>query len=78
MLELCQDSCVYTSSRHCAFTTVTQYKGERYLAFREGDSHRPHDKYAYGKITILKEISGKWEKVGELSSPDMDLRDPFF
>lgn len=77
-LGLLSDVCVYSNNNHAAFTSLTDYRGDTIIAFREGASHRPTFKEDYGHISIIYENKGRWEKIAELSHPDMDLRDPFF
>jgi len=77
-LSLISNEVVWDSNNHSAFTCLTEWGGEKLLAFREGAAHRPTSTSDYGHITILHESEGKWEKTEDLSHQDMDLRDPFF
>lgn len=78
-LNLTNDTCVYESKdKYSAFTSIIEYKGDTYIAFREGKNHIPQDKSEYGKIVILKEARGVFIPVWILQSENMDLRDPFF
>lgn len=75
---LISDSNVYYNNNHSAFTCLTELRGHKLLAFREGAAHRPTSTEDYGHITILQEKNAQWSKIADLSHPDMDLRDPFF
>lgn len=77
-LNLISDTCVYSSKTHAAFTSLINYQGELYLAFREASAHRPSNTSDYGHIIVLQKLEDKWIVIADLSHPDMDLRDPFF
>ena len=77
-LILLSNNIIYKNDNHNAFTSLIEYKGKKYLAFREGNSHRPSSKENYGHISIIQENKENWVKITDLFHPDMDLRDPFF
>lgn len=77
-LSLINDEVVWDSNDHSAFTCLTEWGGQKLLAFREGAAHRPTNISDYGHITILQESEGQWVKIEDLLHQDMDLRDPFF
>lgn len=77
-LTVANDSCVYSTNNHAAFTSLIKFKGELYLAFREGPGHVPANKNEYGKIKIHKKVGNHWDYVCTLFNSEMDLRDPFF
>lgn len=78
IFSIIDDILVYKDNSHAAFTCLIEYEGHIYLAFREGNSHRPTSVEEYGKLRIMKLENGKWFTVALLSHKDMDLRDPFF
>lgn len=65
-------------STHCAFTSLVEYKGKYYCAFREGFCHIFNEKgEADGKIHIISSPDGdKWETETVISRTGYDLRDP--
>jgi len=65
-------------TRHCAFTSLIQYKGNYYCTFREGASHIfDEDGKAEGKIRILSSTDGEtWESVALVGKEGCDMRDP--
>lgn len=77
-LFLLSNDIIYKNDNHNAFTSLIEYKGDKYLAFREGNAHRPSSIENYGHISIIHENKGTWVKDFDLFHPDMDLRDPFF
>lgn len=74
-MELIKDVCVYNMNTHSAFTSLCEYNGEMYLAFREAHHHREttDDK---GVIKIMKCKGGNWSVVETLRKEGIDLRDP--
>lgn len=69
---------IWNSEKHCAFTSLTEFDGRYYVAFREAGSHifEP-DGTARGQIRILQSRNGrKWKSVACLSKEGYDLRDP--
>ena len=76
--QVVDDNVVYDAKTHAAFTSLIKFHGALFVAFREGETHRPSSVSNYGKIVILKREGIRWEKVGTISEPDMDLLDPFF
>lgn len=75
-LEVIQDTCVYDHNNHAAFTSLEEWKGNMYLAFREAGYHRatPTDK---GKIRVLKGNEHEWELHNTFFKDGIDLRDPY-
>jgi hypothetical protein len=68
---------IYTDGRHNAFTSLVEWRGQLFLAFRSGTRHvKPG--YPDGEIRILRsaDMGRTWEEVGLLNSPDVDMRDP--
>ena len=65
-------------STHCAFTSLIEYKGKYYCAFREGFSHIFNEKgEADGRIHIISSPDGdKWETAAIIAKAGFDLRDP--
>ena len=65
-------------STHCAFTSLTEFKGTYYCAFREGFSHIFNEKGdADGRIHIISSSDGnKWETAAIIAKEGFDLRDP--
>ena len=65
-------------NRHCAFTSIIEFKGKYYLAFREAESHIfDADGEARGATRILVSSDGeKWESAAYLTEKGIDLRDP--
>lgn len=65
-------------SRHCAFTSVIEYRGIYYCAFREGHNHIFNEKgEADGVVRVIRSADGgKWEPFALISDKGYDLRDP--
>lgn len=65
---------IYSDMNYNAFTSLIEFKGDLYCAFRSGESH------VYGKdgvIKILRSKKGKkWTELASLSVDGFDLRDP--
>lgn len=68
---------VYSDGRHNAFTSLVQWQGRLYLAFRSATSHVSPEN-PDGQIRILASDDGgaSWIQVALLSFPGLDLRDP--
>ena len=69
---------IWDSEKHCAFTSLAEFDGRYYVAFREAGSHifEP-DGTARGQIRVLQSRNGrKWKSVACLSKEGYDLRDP--
>lgn len=73
---IASDTCIFDQSNHVAFTTLKEWKGNLYLAFREANGHHATltDK---GKIRVLKKENGNWKTEVVFSNENIDLRDPF-
>ncbi len=69
---------IWDSEKHCAFTSLAEFGGRYYVAFREAGSHIfEADGSARGQIRILRSRNGrKWKSVACLSKEGYDLRDP--
>lgn len=64
---------IWSNDLHNAFTTLIEFNGNLYCAFREGTSHGSRD----GVIKIIRSRDGdSWQLFGELSVDENDLRDP--
>lgn len=69
---------IWGDGQHCAFTSLIEFKGRYYCAFREGESHI-FDKNgnAEGKIRVLVSGNGrKWKSAALTGKDGIDLRDP--
>lgn len=67
---------IWDQADHSAFTSLIQYDGYLYCAFREGTSHVDSSGENGGTLRIIKSVDGdKWESVDSLSKPGYDLRD---
>ena len=65
---------IYDEAPHNAFTDLTEFKGQYFVAFRTGSDHASFD----GEIRVMasKDLEN-WQEVAVLSTPDDD-RDPHF
>lgn len=68
---------IYDNNSHSAFTGIVNYKGNLYLAFREGNAHRPASVLDYGVIKILVNKGAEWTECAVIGDETKDLRDPF-
>ena len=69
---------IWRKAPHNAFTSLIEYKGNLYCAFREGRTHVDKSGGDDGKIRILKSKKGnQWKSVGLLQYKGIDFRDPF-
>ena len=68
---------VYDNNSHSAFTGLINYKGNLYLSFREGISHRPATPADYGVIKVLVSDGTRWTECAVIKDETKDLRDPF-
>lgn len=69
---------IWENGRYCAFTSLTEFNGKYYAAFREGEGH-VFDKngVAAGEVRVICSADGdKWESVACLKKEGYDLRDP--
>lgn len=69
------DTCVFNQDSHVAFTTLKKWKGNLYLAFREGCGHHA-TLTNKGKIRVMKKEDGYWRTEAVFSDENIDLRDP--
>ena len=76
-LQIIDDTCVFNQDNHVAFTTLKKWKGNLYLAFREGLGHHA-TLTNKGKIRVLKKEDNLWRTEIVFSDKNIDLRDPFF
>ena len=69
------DICVYNNGTHAAFTSLEEYKGKLYLAFREAGHHiaSSSDK---GRIRVLIKSTNGWKTDNVFGIEGVDLRDP--
>ena len=69
---------IWGGDAYCAFTSLVEFKGRYYCAFREGEGHVFDSRgNAEGKIRVLVSRNGrKWRSVYLASKPGFDLRDP--
>lgn len=81
-ISLAQQNCVeiqkiWDNGTHSAFTSIIEFNGKYYCAFREGYSHIFDDKgEAEGKIRIIASDDGEnWISVALIQKPKYDLRD---
>ena len=64
---------IWDKAPHNAFPDMIRFKGDFYVALREGNNHMP-DKS--GAVRILKSKNGKsWKSVGLLEEEDRDVRE---
>ncbi|MBR5391670.1 MAG: hypothetical protein IK148_02265 [Prevotella sp.] len=69
---------IWNKAPHNAFTSLIEYQGNLYCAFREGLSHVNKAGGDDGRIRILKSKDGnQWKSVGLLYQKGLDFRDPF-
>lgn len=69
---------IWDNGKYCAFTSLTEFNGKYYVAFREGEGH-VFDKngVAAGEVRVIcSEDGDKWESVACLKKEGYDLRDP--
>ena len=67
---------IWDNGLYCAFTSIIEYHGCYYIAFREGLTHA-HDG-DMGSIRILLSKDGyTWEESNIIESKGVDLRDPY-
>ena len=76
-LKIIDDTCIYDNKDHAAFTTMEEWQGQLYVAFREAKSHfaTETDK---GTIKILKKKRSGWVTEKTYVEEGKDLRDPCF
>ena len=77
IFNIINESCVWKTEKHSAFTNMVVWNNEIYLSFREGDNHAPKSESEYGAIRILKYNHNKWEEFIYIKKDQCDLRDPF-
>ncbi len=76
-VEFVSDTCLYDKGTHAAFTSLEEWNGDLYLAFREGDAHRATETDK-GKIRVLKKTNKGWIIHHTFELEGTDLRDPYF
>lgn len=71
---------IWDNGMYNAFTTIAEFNGRYYIAFREETGHIwGDDDKAEGKIRILESKNGnKWTSVALLGIDGYDMRDPNF
>lgn len=64
---------VFSDGKHNAFTSICQYQGNCYLAFRNAENHLSEN----GQIIIIRSDSkNKWHLICRVKDENGDLRDP--
>lgn len=75
-LEVVEVKKVWDAAPHNAFTSLTKYKDEWFLTFRESSKHVPGTD---GAVRVLVSKDGSaWESAALLTEAGVDLRDPKF
>lgn len=75
-LEVVEVKKVWDAAPHNAFTSLTKYKDEWFVTFREGSSHVPGTD---GAVRVLVSQDGStWKSAALLTETGVDLRDPKF
>lgn len=76
-ITIFEDTCIYDNNNHAAFTSLVEWKGVLYVAFREAGSHNgtSTDK---GHIKVLSKENGRWKTNHDFSVDGLDMRDPCF
>ena len=83
-LALCDFRKVYAdptrdNTKHNAFTDLTYFQGEFFVAFRNGRGHGDLEGGDYGSEIVLRSQDGiNWVKDAVLQVPNLDNRDPKF
>ena len=68
---------IWEGRNYASFTSMADYEGYLYCAFREANSHADISGQDKGVIRIIKSRKGKkWELFTTYSLPGQDLRDP--
>ncbi|MDO5570301.1 MAG: hypothetical protein Q4F97_02395 [Bacteroidales bacterium] len=69
---------IWSNDKYCAFTSLIEFKGVYYCAFREAESHIfDRDEEARGAVRIISSKDGEqWTPVALITKPGTDLRDP--
>ncbi len=75
-LELVEVKKIWDAAPHNAFTSLTNYKDEWFITFRESTAHVPGTD---GAVRVLVSKDGSaWESAALLTEAGVDLRDPKF
>jgi hypothetical protein len=75
-LEVVEVKKIWDAAPHNAFTSLTKYKDEWFVTFRESSKHVPGTD---GEVRVLVSKDGSaWESAAVLTEPGVDLRDPKF
>lgn len=74
-IHIIDDTCIYDNNNHSAFTSLAEWNGRYYVAFREAGSHvaTTTDK---GQIRILRKDNNLWKTNHIFYKEGWDLRDP--
>lgn len=75
-LEVVEVKKIWDAAPHNAFTSLTKYKDEWFITFRESSGHVPGTDGAV-RVLISKDGSA-WESAALLTETGVDLRDPKF
>lgn len=76
-IKVVDDTCIYDNKSHAAFTTMEEWDGQMYVAFREGRAHFASDTDK-GTIRVLKKTKRGWKTDKVFKEEGKDLRDPCF
>lgn len=76
-LKIIDNSIVYDNNNHAAFTSMEEWQGNLFVAFREGSAHHASDTDK-GKIRVMQKTRLGWKSQKVLSLDGVDLRDPDF
>lgn len=76
-LTITNDTCIYDNGNHAAFTSMEEWNGQLYVAFREGKDHFASDTDK-GTIRVLKKTKRGWKTDKVFKEEGKDLRDPCF
>lgn len=76
-INVISDECVYDNNNHAAFTSLEEWKGNMFVAFREAGFHRATDTDK-GKIRVLQKSKADWKPQHTFAIEGEDLRDPGF
>ena len=75
-LEVVEVKKIWDAAPHNAFTSLTKFKDEWFITFREGSAHVPGTD---GAVRVLVSKDGSaWESAALLTEKGVDLRDPKF
>jgi len=76
-INVLSDECVYDNNNHAAFTSLEEWKGNIFVAFREASFHRATETDK-GEIRVLQKSKTDWKHQHTFAFDGEDLRDPSF